>query len=617
MSKIKQLPLHEIQKIAAGEVVERPANVVKELIENALDAGATRISIFIRDGGKQSIRIVDNGCGMSTSDAHLCILHHATSKIEGINDLPTLMTYGFRGEALSSIAAVSECTITTKEASALEGIRLTINAGTIVREETIACQQGTDITINNLFYNVPARKKFLKTTATEWRAIVNLVQAYCLTYPSCHIMLQHDDHLVINCAPASTALLRIEQLFGASLTTQLLACSTGDVNTVAQCTGFISNPQHTRYDRSMFFFFVNKRWIKNTKLAHAIMQGYAGVLPPGKFPIACLFIEIDPRIIDINIHPRKEEVQFLHPHKVEHLIKEMIIKRLNTYRSHQLGSVESDPVSHKVNTVNPLSLPPLQNKIATFNQYAQNIEHSVNTRIPDTTNIQEFEAALAKSFSTDSLPIHTTQHSIPEPPLKNILGSESTYHLIGQLHTTYLLLETPQGLVIIDQHAAHERILYEQFAQRFKAVPCTSLIFPLVITVSHKDSLILMQYKDIFIDHGISIDQQGEHQFVISSLPVHAKEHNIKEFIHEVIGWIHELQEIDPALFFEKLHERMRAQMACKAAVKAGDILTKDQMHELIANLHKTDNRLTCPHGRPTSWIITQYEIERMFKRKR
>jgi DNA mismatch repair protein MutL len=605
MSKIKKLSLQEIQKIAAGEVVERPANVVKELVENALDAGATQITLYLEDGGKQSIRIIDNGSGMAPDDVRRCIEHHTTSKITGIHDLPTLITYGFRGEALSSIASVSEITITSKESTSLEGIRIIVRDGAIVSEEIIGCPPGTDIIITHLFYNVPARKKFLKTRDTELRAIITLMQAYCLVYTTCHFKVYHQEKLLINCAATTNQQSRTEQLFDAPLPQRLLSCSFGHSTLSLHITAYISDPQYSRYDRSLFFFFVNKRWIRNTKLGNAIMQGYAHVLPAGKFPAIFTMITIDPSLIDVNIHPRKEEVQFLHPQRIEHILKTMVTERLNKYRSQQIGGIDTEP-SIIPSSSSYQTTPAIPHEPITYTSFAAILDQRLPSS-PKELHYKEIQIPLSSS------PHDTQQNNLQQQEHVPPLGD---YYLKGQLLATYILIETKEGLVLIDQHAAHERILYEQFAIRFRDIPRTSLIFPLVLTFSHKDSLLLQQYTDVFVEHGIILNQQTECQFVITELPVHANDHNMEQFIHQVLGWIHELSHLAKELFFQKMHERMRAQMACKAAVKAGDTLSDTQLHELIKSLKLTPHRLTCPHGRPTSWLITKDELEKIFKRK-
>src|SRR5579862_4426000 len=293
MAKIKQLPPHEAQKIAAGEVVERPANIVKELIENAIDANATRIAVYVEDGGKQLIRIVDNGCGMDTTDAQLCFDRHATSKITHVSELETIDTFGFRGEALASIASVSVITLMTKEEHALEGTKVIVNANSITGINSVACVTGTDITVQNLFFNVPARKKFLKATQTEWRAIQLLFNAFCFDYPHIHFLLFSESKQIFNC-PTSTNLKNRALQIWESQSLLRSASYEGQANNHLldvhvtekdfSLSGVISDHQYYRYDRSSIYFFVNKRWVKNQHISNAFIKGYANVIPAGRYP---------------------------------------------------------------------------------------------------------------------------------------------------------------------------------------------------------------------------------------------------------------------------------------------------------------------------------------------
>ena len=335
MARIKQLSAQEAQKIAAGEVVERPANVVKELIENSLDAGATQIIIYIEDAGKKLIRIVDNGYGMSQEDAYLCFKHHATSKINSVDDLHALTTFGFRGEALSSISSVSTVTLITKEAAALSATKLMLHDGIVTSEENIPGNTGTDIAIANLFYNVPARKKFLKTNETEWRQIQLLFQAICLDYQDVHFKLYHQNNLVFNCPATNDAQQRIAQLWDHTVAQQTIPIQYAANN--FKISGIITNHTYSRYDRSALYFLVNKRWVKNHTLSKALLKGYLNVLPHDKFPLACIAITIDPAEIDVNIHPRKEEVQFLHPRIIENALHTCVKEALEKHLSAQLN----------------------------------------------------------------------------------------------------------------------------------------------------------------------------------------------------------------------------------------------------------------------------------------
>ena len=356
MQKIRQLSLHEAQKIAAGEVVERPANVVKELLENAIDAGATVISIYIELAGQKLIRVVDNGLGMSPEDAHACFGHHATSKMSTVEDLMHLTTFGFRGEALSSIAAVSMIHMLTKEEDAQHGIFIERQANQLVHEEYRPCATGTDISIKDLFYNVPARKKFLKKTETEWRAIVQLFHAFCLDYPTLHFKLYSENKLLYNCPPPASLLARVMQLWEHHDAQHILALPSHRHEGMI-ISGVLSNHQYYKYDRSHMYFFVNKRWVKNSSLARAAVRGYAQVIPPDRYPIVSIHIEIDTTLVDINIHPRKEEVQFLHPRTIENALTHAIKKTLEENLSLQLHKkVSLEPRESPVASISPYTV---------------------------------------------------------------------------------------------------------------------------------------------------------------------------------------------------------------------------------------------------------------------
>lgn len=616
MARIKQLTPHEAQKIAAGEVVERPANVVKELVENALDADATHISIYIEDAGKKLIRIVDNGCGMGQEDAHLCFKHHATSKITTVEQLSNLQTFGFRGEALSSIAAVSKITLITKEATASLGTQLYLENLHAVDEQSITCNTGTDIQIADLFYNVPARKKFLKTNDTEWRQIQLLFQAFCLDYKHIHFALYHNNSLVYNCPPVADLSNRISQLYDHTIASQLLPIA-HETNGI-HLEGVISAHTYGRYDRSAIFFLVNKRWVKNHNLSKSLLKGYANVLPPDKYPLACVHITLDPAQVDINIHPRKEEVQFLHPRIIEQAIQTAVKAGLEHHLSAQLqkkvtfalqqswpvyaksyaGQATSQSVHHAIETISPIS---------TQFTHAPSVHQMPNPKpalveAATNSNFLPSSASSNQMQSLDAIPIVTQDFF--------------DIQIVGQLHKTYILIEEKDGLFIVDQHAAHERILYEQFATRFEEVATIALLFPSIITISEHEMGLLMGHQEIFTRNHISIEQLGSNQVIVNAIPVHLKEINMDELVHQTIGWIEENQKCDPELFYKKVNEKLHAQMACKAAVKAGDILTQTQMHQLITDLQRVNNRFTCPHGRPTGWNISLYEIEKKFKRK-
>lgn len=615
MARIKQLSSAEAQKIAAGEVVERPANVVKELIENSLDAQATSISVYIKDGGKELIRIVDNGCGMSREDAHLCFAHHATSKITSVDDLDSISTFGFRGEALSSICAVSKVTLITKHADDQLGTRLELEQTQVISESEIPAPNGTDITISDLFYNVPARKKFLKTRETEWRQIQLLMQAFCLDYQSIHFKLYHDDKLILNCAPTQDIMQRIAQLHDQQFVASMIEIqkSTSAGITIS---GAISNHHFYKYDRSSIFFFVNSRWVKNQKLGSALLKGYLNVLPAGRFPAAFIFIQVDPTAVDINIHPRKEEVQFLHPRMVEQLIssttKEALERNLSAQFKKEVTIAPAPQINfdsssfHRVSSApHPMTFSPKPDPVAFFDH-------------PPFVETPEIELTVARTIDDAFAPLHqpsAVEFTQPEEQIK-ALESEKNYELIGQYHKTYLLLQKEEGLYVIDQHAAHERILYEKFAGRFEDVAQIKLMFPLMIHLGNDDLALLEPHLAIMQTNGIDVEVFGNNQLLVNATPVHLKNVNLQELVQEMVGWIKDMHGIDSTQFIQAINEKLHAQMACKAAIKAGDTLTHEQMHQLIEDLEKTNNRFTCPHGRPTGWLLSLYEIEKKFKRK-
>ncbi len=609
MNRIKQLSAQEAQKIAAGEVVERPANIVKELVENSLDAGATQISIYIEDGGKQLIRIVDNGCGMSVADAHMCIKHHTTSKISSVDDLTSITTFGFRGEALSSMSAVSKMQLITKDADSELGVCLSVENGAVAHEEAIACEQGTDLSIADLFYNVPARKKFLKTKETEWRHIVTLFEAFCLDYTNIHFKLFSEGKMLFNCPAIDSIEQRIVQLWEHSFAQHMITLKDITQQGVS-VRGVISSHQYSRYDRNAIFFFVNSRWVKNYKLTQAALRGYLNVLQTGKFPALFLFITLDGAQVDINIHPRKEEVQFLHPRIVEQAVTQAIKATLEEHLSSHLKTDVRIASAHAENRPIPTF------NMALSSSFAQPFKEAPFTAPP-------------MSFSSPTsaplfIPTSVSHNALAEPSagsqqsLNSALEQdepEITYRVVGQLSSTYILLEKPDGMVLIDQHAAHERILYELFAQRFADVATISLLFPIIMHLSSSDMRLIEPHLHLLEKSGIHVEIVGVNQLAIKSTPVNLKDANMQELIKEVVSWIYEYQQIDKDLFFKTINEKLHAQMACKAAVKAGDLLSIAQMQQLVADLEKTDNRFTCPHGRPTMWFVSTYEIEKKFKR--
>lgn len=596
MPKIYQLPPHEAQKIAAGQVIERPANAVKELVENALDAQATHIAVFIENGGKKLIRVVDNGHGMDAEDAQLCFAKHATSKIRSIDELPSLLSFGFRGEALATIAAVSLVTLKTKQHDAVEGSLVQVQEGQIALSSS-ASNSGTDIMIENLFYNVPARAKFIKKKETETRHIIQALKAMCLAYPSLHFELHIDKRLMFNCPAQENIIGRYAQLWDTTTAQHMIPIMAAHQKGIS-ISGAISTHQWFRYDRSGIFFLVNNRWVTNQPLGRALLKGYNNVIPHGHYPMATIIIDINPALIDINCHPRKEEIIFAHPRIIEQLIQDTVRAALEKHVSKQ--------IKKEVTFFQPSNIP------TSFS-----FTPASHTAFKDKAPLLDdpFQMSLPPAITSTAADNSLLQEKEVIPSV--IASTNTTHTLLGQLYKTYILLEQDEGLFIIDQHAAHERILYELFAQRFEKVPTVSLLFPQLITCSAEDLALLEPHLALLAEHGITTELFGKDQLIIQSTPVHLKDASLHEIIMQLIGWIKEYSTIAPQELKNTLHHKLQAQMACKAAVKAGDILTVEQMKELVHDLHTTPNRFSCPHGRPTGWLISLSDIERKFQRKK
>lgn len=599
--KIITLALQEAQKIAAGEVVERPANSIKELLENSLDAGATKITLSLFEAGKKQIIITDNGSGMAPEDAQICFKRHTTSKIKTIDQLETITTFGFRGEALASICSVAKVTLTTKPQNSDQGIELTLENGTIIHEKIVGCQTGTTIIIDDLFYNVPARKKFLKSSTTEWNHILNLFKAFALDNSSVHFILKHNESVVYNCPPVGTMKERVRQLFDPKIAENSITFAPTETNGIT-LSGTLTTQNYARYDRGGLFFFVNSRWVKNYQLANALTKGYLNVLPSGRYPAAIISLTLDPTSVDINVHPKKEEVQFLKPRTVESAITAAVKTTLEQHLSRQLKRTvafapqqqeQQEEFRHPF-----IPMPPFEN----FQEIAPKV-------VPEEISLQE----PVEQNQTEQIMPH--QKTATEEAQKQ-QAVEQPGILIGQYRNTYLLLEKQDGLFLIDQHAAHERILYEQFSKRFNDVPIIELLFPHTVEINQHDMSLLEPHLHLFKEQGIVVEPISTDRLAIKATPVFFKNEPIDDIIQKMISWIKETNTINSEDFYKTITERLRAQMACKAAIKAGDRLSNEAMEQLLADLETINNRFTCPHGRPTSWFLSLNELERKFKRK-
>lgn len=650
MQTIKILDPQEAIKIAAGEVVERPAHILKELIENSIDAGATSITINTQQAGKKLLSITDNGCGMSEQDAQLCFAHHATSKITYVSDLESVATYGFRGEALSSIVAVSHVTITTKKSDAKSATQIILEHGKLLEQKSAAHPTGTTISVTDLFANIPARKKFLKSNDTEWNALVNIFQAFCLRYPKIHFKLLHDDKLSYNCPATNDTAQRCAQLWSNNLFDHLINIETTNKNSI-EIFGAISSSHYHRYNRNQIFTFVNNRWVKNIELSRAIIKGYQNVLPPKKYPAAFIFITLDQANVDINIHPKKEEVKFLHPGIVQKTIQDIVTKTLNksinkTFEQRNSADLlikhEDKKNTTTINNTNAFAQPHTQALSHVFDtnvnsssqvqqkndeenrttpisktSVTENIIESdpFNTTLNSTTDIPNIVSPHKSSLSSVSASSSPTERSIQKNESNQTIYKEIPFTIIGQFATTYIIIEKEKELIVIDQHAAHERILYENYKKNFTQAATVQLLFPHIIKLNKQDIQTLGKHLDVFRKHGIVCEEFSETELIIQATPVSLQHKALDDIIGQTLQWIKEHEFVDSQEFFKELNEQLHAQKACKTAHKAGDTLNNEQMNNIVKTLLTIENRFCCPHGRPTMWHMTLKDLEKYFHR--
>lgn len=625
---IKILDPQEAIKIAAGEVIERPAHIIKELIENSIDAGAQNISLHLGSAGKDLIKITDDGSGMSPLDGKLCFAHHATSKISTVDDLQSIATYGFRGEALSSIAAVSHVELITKTANEKLATSITVEYGKIISEKQTSHQTGTTFIISKLFDNIPARKKFLKSHDTEWNMIVTIFQAFCLRYSHIHFKLFHNDHLAYHCPATSNIKTRCAQLWSTQLHDQLLEIETithqDPKNITLTISGAISKPHYYRFNRGQIFTFVNNRWVKNHELSKAILKGYDGVLPNQKYPAAFIFIDIDPSVIDVNIHPKKEEVKFLHPNIVQQYITQSVKNVLNSLIPQSLGTITHHNIITQPSTpwLQQFNTPFKETEEIAEESYGKQKEYFAPINV-STQNIKPFKSPTKQDITKNSI-IHTSpqqQISLPatdqaaKPSINEKIYQEEPYSIVGQFKKTYIIIEKEEQLILIDQHAAHERILYERFKQDLTETTTVQLLFPHIMKLSEYELRTISSHEQLFKKHGIILEPFSNYELLIQATPIAMSAQSAEEIIRMVLAWALDHQQIPHEQLFIQLHEKIITEKACKAATRAGDTLSHEQMKDLINQIAKTPSNFCCPHGRPTMWKQSLKDIEKHFKR--
>lgn len=635
-AEVKLLDQNTANQIAAGEVVEKPASVVKELVENALDAGAGKIDVTIFEGGTQYIRVADDGSGMTEANAKLAVLRHATSKIRAAEDLMSLHTLGFRGEALPSIASVSNFQLLTRPADQEFATSIRIDGGEQTECQQTGGQAGTTVIVENLFFNVPARRKFLRTNATEGRYINELLTRLALSRPDVRFKLVSNDKEVLSTPGNGSLFDAITSLYGKKVSDELLKVNfTG---TDVKITGYIGKPTLLKGTRQWQTFMVNGRIINNRMMSKAIDHAYQSQVPKSGFPFAVLMVEVDTHTIDVNVHPQKSEIKF----SDDSVIYKAMYKALT--------DALTKPMSARPQQA--LDLLP-DSELAVFKPVGQGIITDgmplpKQQSVPKPAPVQQPKPAYADIFKT--APAHEPQpepvqsevwkqveYTYTQPKTEpvytinevreefkkqdevaaNVIGFTDTNNEtesiwpIGQVDKTFIIAQSEDTLYLIDQHAAHERILYDKFVNAHNNIPAQTMLMPLYIDVTAHDTEIIEKHREDFSRLGVDIESAGEALLRVSSLPADIKADGAEDFIREITKMLSEMKNISPS----DLRQNMLHMMACKAAIKAGEVLNMRQMRQLIIDLCNTEHPFTCPHGRPCMIEISSAELYKMFKR--
>jgi DNA mismatch repair protein MutL len=566
-----------IDKIAAGEVVENPSSVVKELVENSIDANANSIEIEINDGGKSLIKIKDNGNGMNKTDAQLCIKRHATSKINNDKDLFAIRTLGFRGEALASISAVSKFTIITKQKNNISGTEIKIDKSNIQVNE-VGTDFGTIIKIKDLFYNVPARKKFLKSNEFEINKIIDIIIRYALAYPNISFKLNSNNKIILNSLKTKDSINTIQSIYGNEFAKNMIYLEYN--NEIIKIKGFIGKPCIARNDKIRQTIFINGRYVKSKEISDAVKDGYHSLLFLDREPVFILDLKVDEKKVDVNVHPRKEIVKIDNIKEIQEIITSCIKDKL---RNTNL-IVESD-----LNSSNAKA------------QHKYSIEKEKQTNLIFKDEIEDKIFETGKIYDNITPKININTMNIGE------------FKIFGQINKTYILAENAEGLLIIDQHAAEERINYEKLLEQMKenAIKKQALVKPIIIEMSASEFTMINQFVEQLNKAGYEIEEYGQNNIIVRTIPF-IFERASKILIEELIE---ELKEISCKKIEQEIEERI-IRFSCRMSIKGGEEMNMKQIEDLIKKLDKCEIPWTCPHGRPTIIKLSISDIEKKFKRR-
>lgn len=561
MGRVIILDEATVGKIAAGEVVERPASVVKELVENSLDAEAKHILIEFLEGGKKLIRVVDDGIGMTKEDAVLALQKHSTSKIRSAEDLLAITTLGFRGEALPSISAVSQMRLLTRSEEEPMGVEIRAEAGVILDMKEIGLPRGTTVIVENLFFNTPARLKFLRAPQTELAYALSWIQRFALSHHDVSFRVFSSGREIFTHVATDDLLEAIASIMGEEIASKMLPVE--ETNGEIRLYGFVSNPAITRPTRQEEYFYVNRRFVKSRILNIALDEAMLSAVPSGRYPICVLFLDIPPHLVDVNVHPMKLEVKFSQEKEIFSLIKDAVAKAIS----------QPLPVSWQKEELKSFSLPKESSSMLQRNE---------------------------ESLEVPTLPFEERVETYPK--------------IIGQVAKTYIVVEWQNELMLVDQHAAHERIIFERLLKKKRLSVRESsqeAVFPLVIHLSPAQLRMVSQWLPMFEELGFSVEIFGKQSIIVRSVPNELEGKNIEEIVRDIIDELTELPEREAKIGLEEI----AATTACKMAIKAGDKLEKVEMKNLLEELLLCDNPSICPHGRPTYIVFPFSELERRFKR--
>lgn len=616
---INILDSNTINKIAAGEVVERPSSVVKELVENAIDAGANAITVEIKDGGMTLIRVTDNGCGIHKEEVKVAFLRHSTSKIKTAADLLGISSLGFRGEALSSISAVSQVELITKCPESLSGVRYRIDGGSEKELEDVGAPDGTTFLVRNLFYNTPARRKFLKTPATEAGYVNSVMEHLCMSHPDISFRFINNNQPKLQTVGNGNLKDVIYAVYGREISANLIEIH--EKFDTFSMDGFIGKPAVCRGNRNYENYYINGRYIRNSIVSKAIEEGFAPFIMQHKYPFTAFHITIEPELLDVNVHPSKMELRFANSPYIYDCVRNAVMEALSQKELIVDATLDDKVIPPALKLPADNTNTAMTNTTDSANAAVTNTADSVSFTKAVTSDTDDkparmpepFETKRAAEYDTSVLKPDYTQLKLFERPELLKEQNKKSIKIIGQVFDTYWIIEFENNMYIIDQHAAHEKVLFERFMKRYKehTIHTQYISPPEIIKVSLQEDNILKEHMSEFNKFGYEIESFGGDEYVISGIPADFAGASPKDLLLEILD---DMSGAGVKITPDSIKDRI-ATMSCKAAVKGNNKLSYAEARELIDELMELDNPYNCPHGRPTLITMSKYELEKKFKR--